>query len=133
MKDHYIIEQCIIWSRCGEKKTIRQLAILDLVTKYSRNDAGSDQNQNEDGHKQRDKSRDFLNARMRIQQLDINEIDRSYSRDPSLVVVAFDHDALMTRILRSGKRRRDTLNASASNAGRSTPLTSQRRDSTGRR
>lgn len=70
---------------------------------------------------------------MRIQQLDINEIDRSYSRDPSLVVVAFDHDALMTRILRSGKRRRDTLNASASNAGRSTPLTSQRRDSTGRR
>lgn len=35
MKDHYIIEQCIIWSRCGEKKTIRQLAILDLVTKPS--------------------------------------------------------------------------------------------------
>lgn len=58
---------------------------------------------------------------MRVQQLGINETDRSYSRNPPLVVVALDHNALMTRILRSGKRRRDTSNASPSDAGRPTP------------
>lgn len=57
---------------------------------------------------------------MRVQQLAIRPIDHSYSCNPSLVVVALDHDALLVNILRGGKRRRDTLNASARNAGRST-------------